>query len=133
MEEHWTDRPKAANHAAWLAGHLVSTRYMLANVSGLQLAEPNPELFGNGKGLEVTATYPGLASVASQWEEISHKLTQHLKGLNSKSLTQKAPFPTPAGETLADFVTFLVHHEAYHLGQLGILRRYFGKEAMKYN
>lgn len=133
MEEHWTDSPKGANHAAWLAGHLVSTRHMMANVSGLQIAEPNPELFGNGKGLETKANYPGLSTTISHWQGISHKLSPHLRGLSPETLARKAPFATPAGETLADFFTFLMHHEAYHIGQLGILRRYFGKEAMKYN
>jgi len=31
------------------------------------------------------------------------------------------------------FLAFLMHHEAYHIGQPGILRKYLGKEAMKYN
>lgn len=33
---------------------------------------------------------------------------------------------------LAGFMTLLNHHQAYHIGQIGILRRGFGKEPMEY-
>jgi hypothetical protein len=39
------------NHAAWLTGHTVSTRYMLAGALGLTIEEPFPALFKNGKGI----------------------------------------------------------------------------------
>src|SRR5829696_4938062 len=48
------------NHIAWLTGHLVSTRFMMAGLLGIQLQEPFPELFANGKGLQADAKYPTL-------------------------------------------------------------------------
>ena len=48
--------------------------------------------------------------------------------LNEKS---KDKFPID-DESVLGGISFLVGHEAYHIGQLSILRKFFGLEAMKY-
>lgn len=51
MEEHRSEQPaEMTNHAAWLAGHLVSSRFMMGQIVGLKVQEPHPGLFEHGKG-----------------------------------------------------------------------------------
>ncbi|WP_155208447.1 hypothetical protein [Xanthovirga aplysinae] len=33
---------------------------------------------------------------------------------------------------MAKMLAFFAHHEAYHIGQMGIIRKYFGEAAMEY-
>lgn len=121
------------NHMAWLIGHTVSTRFMIASVLGLKVAEPFPELFGKGKGLDKEAKYPSMHQLTKDWKKLSEKLVKALNGLSEEALAAKAPFSMPGAETLGEFIAFLMHHEAYTLGQMGIVRRYHGLEAMKYS
>ena len=121
------------NHIAWLTGHLVSTRFMFANALGIQAKEPFPELFENGKGMDPKAKYPAMEALTKDWNSISEKIAGALQALDEKALSNKMPRPVPTGETLGDFIAFLMHHEAYTIGQVGIVRRYFDLEAMKYN
>lgn len=76
------------NHVAWLTGHTVSTRYMLANALGMQLNEPFPDLFANGKGLQQDVTYPSMDALTANWSEISDTLH------HAWPICQKKPLPT---------------------------------------
>lgn len=120
------------NHAAWLAGHIVSTRFMIANAIGLQEKEPFPDLFANGKGRDDEANYPTMSELLAGWDLLADKIAERLDSLDEETLRSTMPRPVPTGDTLADLISFILHHEAYTIGQLGILRRFFGLEAMKY-
>lgn len=134
LEEEKDRRPNEfTNHIAWLAGHLVSTRYMLANLMGAGLAEPFPGQFEHGKGIDPNGVYPYISEQLAGWEEATNALNSNWPDFESSDLTVELPQATPLGKDKASFTTFILHHEAYHLGQLGILRRYYGKEAMKYS
>jgi len=121
------------NHIAWLTGHIVSTRYMLAGVLGLSEKEPYPSLFEKGKGMEKDAVYPSMNELTKDWNSVSLKIVEALKNLSAEALDTKMPRPVPIGDTLGDFISFLMHHEAYSIGQIGLYRRYFDLDPMKYN
>lgn len=121
------------NHIAWLTGHIVSTRFMLATVLGIEAQEPYPALFANGKGMDADATYPSMADLTKDWNGISEQIAAAIGGLNADALAQEMPRPVPTGNTLGDFIVFLMHHEAYTIGQIGISRRFHGLEAMNYS
>ena len=121
------------NNMAWLAGHSVSTRYMLAQILGLSVSEPFPALFANGKGLDKTAAYPSMSELTNDWNTISAQIETALNTLPAEALHNKMPQPVPTGDTLGDFLAFLMHHEAYTIGQLGLARRFYGLQAMTYN
>lgn len=121
------------NHAAWLAGHIVSSRYFIGSLLGVTDQEPHPEIFGQGKGIDTSFDYPSIEVDAKDFNDYSPKVLEAFKSFPEEKLNEKAPIPAPTGDTIGALVTFLLHHEAYHIGQLGILRKYFGKEAMKYS
>lgn len=133
MEEHRNDRlSPATNHDAWLAGHLVSTRYGLANMIGLSAQEPFPDLFSQGKAIDPTTRYPELNDQIESWDKISPMIIERLGELDAETLDGPAPFESPMGNTLISFIAFMCHHEAYHLGQMGFLRKYFGHTPLSY-
>ena len=95
------------NHVAWIAGHLVSTRNFVVNVLGGEAAEPHPELFANGKGLDIAATYPSLTESLKSFAEVSPYMYETLADATPGQLSAEAPFLTPTGNTIGDLVTFL--------------------------
>ncbi|HYG49507.1 MAG TPA: DinB family protein [Flavobacteriales bacterium] len=111
------------NHVAWLTGHVASTRYMLAGAT-----EPFPELFQNGKGLQNDAKYPPIKELTKDWNALAEKISNTLQKLPEEALSTQMPQAVPTGNTLADFIAFINHHEAYTIGQIGIARRFFGKQ-----
>lgn len=124
----------ANNHAQWLAGHLVSTRYFIGSLIGLREEEPHPEFFAQGKGIDDTLTYPTLEQSKKDWKVITEKIGKRLSEVSDEDLSKEAPFPNPTGDnSVGGMLDFLTHHEAYHIGQLGYLRKYLGNEAMKYD
>ena len=121
------------NHAAWLAGHIVSTRINIANMIGVEYKNPYNDLYSDFKPLDKSAKYPSLKEVKKNWDEISPKFSAKLIELDDKFLSAPAPFKLPIGDgTMTGVLAFFSHHEAYHLGQLGTTRKYFGFEGMKY-
>ncbi len=119
-------------HIAWLTGHTVSTRYSLANALGCGISEPFPDLFRNEKPMDKAVAYPTMKELTQDWDSVSETLESALLAVSDETLDAKIPRPVPTGDTLGDLVSFLIHHEAYTLGQLGIYRRFHGMERMKY-
>ena len=120
-----------SNNIKWLAGHLVSTRLLFANFSRLS-DDGRFKMFG--KGFDSSLDYPTLEIIKSKWNEIAPTISKGLKNLSPDELKEKGVFQTPIGDdNMKNFIEFVIHHEAYHIGQLGILRKQLGKESMKYS
>lgn len=135
-EEHaQTPISGSPNHIAWITGHIVSNRYMIATILGLTLQEPFAELFERGKSIQDDLTYPSMKSLADGWDALSEKVIAKLESLTEDDLLADPPISTPiaSDQTLRGFITFIAHHEAYHIGQLSLARRFFGYEPMEYS
>ncbi|TDI80236.1 MAG: DinB family protein [Caldithrix sp.] len=133
--EHATKRMNdKTNHIAWLTGSMVSIRFKLANLLGMNEQEPFPHLFKDGKAIQNDITYPGINELAEDWEPISKKLLEKLGNLSEKELAETSPIKLPVNdESMLGALVFFADRESYVLGQIGILRRIFGYDAMKYN
>ncbi len=124
---------QTVNHIKWLAGHLLTTRQGLSQFGGLPEDTSLDEFFGHGNGIDESKNYPPLELIRKRWNEISDKISQGLGRLTPAALSGQSPAKTPIGDdTLEGFLGFLMHHEAYHIGQIGILRKYLGKAPMSY-
>jgi uncharacterized damage-inducible protein DinB len=124
----------STNNYAWLAGHVLNTRYSITNIIGIKLSSPYAELYNNFRGFDPKLSYPSLDEVKNDWIKLSEKLTTGLNGLNEDFINAPAPFKVPIGDnTMKGILAFFAHHEAYHIGQLGYLRRYLGIPAMAYD
>lgn len=122
------------NHVAFLACHLVDARHYLARALGLPSESPFKEILDGAKGIDDVKEFPSLDAVRAAWRDVSEKLSRHLEGLSASDLEKPPPFAFPIedGGTALGCLAFLVQHDSYHLGQVALLRRYLGLEAMKY-
>lgn len=124
------------NHILWIAGNLVNTRYWIAGLLGLPDKDPNDELFQMAKALDPTAEYPDLKTLHTRWHTISPKLFQKLLTVSDTVL--KEPCPIGMGvdyfeENKQNMIGMSLDRESYLLGQLGLMRRIFNYEGMKYD
>jgi uncharacterized damage-inducible protein DinB len=126
-------RPSAdTNSIGFLACHVLHARYYLAGFLGLEAVNPFQELFDSAhdvNDLEV----PPLDGLRSAWVELSAQLVDRLPVLGEAELGRDSgqEFPVEDG-TVRGAIAFLVQHESFHIGQLALLRKYFGLEGMAY-
>ncbi|QHT69952.1 DinB family protein [Rhodocytophaga rosea] len=123
------------NHVKYLAGHLLNSQYGLALMAGLNPEVKWNELFavmGQSEAKD-NFPYPTIEEIKAEWNGLYQPLRQNLAKLTPETLTYPPPKPfnqvaTSSGELWA----FINHHIAYHIGQIGILRKGFGKKPMRY-
>ncbi len=121
------------NHLKWLAGHVTSARMGLGKFGGLDEDKSMEEFFGHGKGIDPSKNYPSLKEIQEKWNFISDKISTGLENIPTEVLSSDAPVQVPVSDpSMEGFLGFMMHHEAYHIGQMGILRKFMGKEAMSY-
>ena len=127
-----------ANHIAWIAGSLVYERHQLAVLlnSGSYLPPLNRltnDLFHEHKGIQDGITYPSLLEYKSDWEIITPFLRDTLANLSREELAGDDPYAMPREKTtLYDMLVYMIHREAYYIGQIGLYRRLLEYPAMKY-
>lgn len=112
----------SANSMLWVLGHVAATRVGLMRMLGAE----RPLAFDNrfGKGSEPEGDLPPTAEVFALWEEVQTSLPDILQSVSAEKLSEPSPRTFPIeDQTLAGCVSFLAFHEAYHLGQLGYLRK----------
>lgn len=117
-------RPEpAGNSINWVVGHLLLTRHQMLGFMG------QPELFPEGEKLAYVrgadegydaAALLSIDDLKERFAESQEQLQEVLLALTEDALGRKARDE----ETVEDRLLFLNFHEAYHVGQLGLLRRF---------
>lgn len=130
------DGSRPMNHVKYLAGHLLNSQYGLASIAGLNPKVKWDEMFavmGRSKAKD-DITYPEIQEIKAEWNQMHEKIRSGLEALTIEDLAQKPapPFDQVAG-SVGQLWAFINHHQAYHIGQVGILRRGFGKAPMRYD
>lgn len=123
-----------ANKVKWLTGHLVSTRYLIAWILGMQEMEPYGEIFAQGKGAIEGTKYPTMAELTKDWDDISNKVLARLESMTEADWDAPgAPFPLPMadGTRKGSMLYLISFHEAYTIGQIGYARRMHNMDAVK--
>jgi uncharacterized damage-inducible protein DinB len=120
------------NSIGFLACHVLHARYYLASFVGLEMANPFQELFDSAHDVN-DLDVPPLDELRSAWSRLSAQLIDRLPGVTEAELGRDSgqEFPVDDG-TVCGAVAFLVQHESFHIGQLALLRKYFGLEGMAY-
>ncbi len=126
-----TDRN--SNNIKWLAGHLTTTRFTLTDAVGMDAKDPYATLFGHGQSLQDNIDYPSINRIRELWNDISDRISAGLSRLPEDVLNGSAPRRVPIGDdTFEGMLAFLMHHEAFHIGQMALIRKQLGRPAMKY-
>ena len=118
----------------WLVGHVVAARSRLLHEAlGLAGILPAAALETYGRGapaLKDGGKALPLEELLAILDASQDPLRQGIKQVSEERLLEPAPF-SPGGnpkETVATLLAGLAFHEAYHVGQTGILRRLLGRE-----
>lgn len=119
---------------AFIALHMHDARHYLAKFVGME--EPNPfeQITASAKTIDEIEIYPSLAEMRTAWLEVTTALDFGFRALEADPLSEPPPksdfdFPFEDG-TLLGGIGFQLHHEAYHIGQLALLRKFHRLPAM---
>jgi len=120
----------------WVAGHIVGSRAGTLAVLGQELTFPADKYDRYQRGSEpVTNEQEGtvpLSEIVADFASTQDSLQVGLAALTDEKLAAEAPFSpgNDENETVGSLMAGLVFHEAYHIGQLGVLRRMAGEEGI---
>jgi hypothetical protein len=122
------------NNIKWLAGHLVWVQTNLARMCSVPMEVIWIDHYNNqiSQPPAVEIEIPLLKEIKDKWNEFSAAIRVGLENLSDEALNSPVEFPIPLFKTTEGLWAFINHHQAYTIGQIGILRRVLGKEAMKY-
>ena len=129
------------NSVKWLAGHLLWANGNLSKFGGSPVTMPWRDHFFTKEGATPDdyaapkSEMPTLAQIKNKWNEDAVVIRQVLENLPEEALSSEVEFKHPIipfDNTLAGFLAFINDHQSYHIGQIGLLRRSLGKDAMKY-
>jgi len=130
QEEHLHARPnKQTNSIHWIFGHLIDARYEVARFLGATAEHSFGKMFCMGEEVTDPADYPSLEELQESFKKISSVLDERFKSVTEAEFGAEVEnaFPGQA-KTVAGCVTFLSFHEAYHVGQIALVRKFFGYE-----
>jgi hypothetical protein len=120
-----------SNPMVWMAGHLAQTRVQLGRLLGLDLEVPWPTLFKRGSPPPDIAQYPSLDDIRAVWKRAGAALRSRLRELEDGALCEGLQIKIPSTDgTLRGAIVFALFHEAYHVGQMGYVRKTLGREAI---
>ena len=124
------------NHVKYLAGHLLNAQYGLAMIAGHNPDKKWDELFAVMGQSEAKNSnpYPDIEEIKEEWNGWHRPIREGLNSLSDAALLETAPQPfDEISDSVGELWAFINHHQAYHIGQIGILRRGFGKKPMSYD
>lgn len=128
----WLVRDAAGHDARWITGHVtVYRRRLVAMMGGPELTETWEAAFMRGTTPDAVPTELDGATIVHAFHEAHLMMVPRWDALSDADLAK------PLGRTLLDGgdtiragLRFLLWHETYHLGQLGLLRRLVGKRGI---
>jgi hypothetical protein len=110
------------NNINWITGHLINTRNELLKTWGSPLDLPLEftNIYGTGSTFNHKEAYD-FEELQELFNTSSVTLSNNLENIEIDGSDEKA-FPA---------INNFFLHEAYHIGQIGIIRKYLGKDALR--
>lgn len=120
------------NHMAFLVCHLVDARYALARLLGSDVECPFKELFDKVRTVDDMLDVPALADLRAAWAMATAILSERFAEFDESELLEPSGRKFPNEDsTCLGAIAFLLQHEAYHIGQVALLRKAFGLGPMR--
>lgn len=134
-EESLTQPRPGGNCMNWVLGHLVALYEKSLEIFDPKATTPDQGLARYVRGSD-PITEPGdaldFAELLRLWDDLAKRHEEGLAALTRADLAKPAPFgpdgPPSEGDTVGGLLATIQFHQAYHAGQLGVLRRIAGKE-----
>jgi hypothetical protein len=122
-----------SNPVAFIALHLVDARFVLARLVGDESENPYAQKYGDITNADEIDSYPSLKELLRNWKMISDRIHRAFVQLPPRALRQPCPYDFPIEDpSLFAGLYFMLHHESYHIGQIGLMRKGHGLSAMRY-
>lgn len=123
----------ASNNVGFIAAHLVESRHYFGKYVGLNLQNPVEEFLAGAKSIDDVGHLPTIPELRAGWGEVTPPLLDRFDQLTAHDLDAESPHPFPLeNPTVYAGIGFLLAHESYHIGQLGLLRKQLGYNSMSY-
>lgn len=126
---------KGGNCLNWVLGHVTRTRNGALKLLGQKPLFPREEFnaYDDNGGVAFRAeTAIHFDELKRRFKALQEPLVKALDGMTIEAMDRPAPI-SPTGnpnETVGSLLAALAFHEAYHVGQTGMLRRVVGKEGV---
>jgi len=121
------------NNIAFIACHIIDARFFIARFAGAEIENPFKDVFDRIKSPGQAELFPPVGTITPLWKEISIHIENRFKEIPQEYLMKEAGLQLPLTEkTILGGLSFLIQHEAFHIGQLALLRKLSGLSAMKY-
>ena len=129
-EESLLSPGSGGNCLNWIAGHLMASRNDLLEVLGKQRlwGKEHDELYRRGSEPITAANARPLAELTQAFRDSHEAVLSSLQAVTPERMAEPAPF-SPGNnpdETVGTLLALFAFHEAYHVGQTGVLRRVCG-------
>lgn len=111
----------AGNPMLWIAGHATRVRSQVVRSLGHEHAMPWADQFNRGGSSADDSHWPEVGVIIEAWNSLAAELQTRLDALSEDDLLGTTEAPSLDG-TLLGAVALLAFHDAYHVGQLGMLR-----------
>ncbi|MCP5102152.1 MAG: DinB family protein [bacterium] len=118
------------NSVSFELGHMLGSRFNMANMIGLNEKNPWKEIFGNkvNDGEE----YPTIKALEEEWDRLGALLKDRFETITDEEVMVQTDNQFPMQEkTVRGGLAFLTWHESYHLGQVGAIRTALQKDPIK--
>lgn len=120
------------SHMNWLMGHIVNGRNGMLRLLGEAPLWSDDEAapYQRGAAFRPPEGYRDFAEIVALFQGSQERVLAALNTTTPERWNAVAPreHVLREGMTVGEMVSALVFHEAYHVGQTGILRRLIGKE-----
>ena len=123
---------RKTNSMIFIALHLIDARNFMLTQLGVKTKSPFAKYMNWADSIDEIKIYPKLSRILSEWKKLDLIFMKKLNSLSRRQLEVKLNMDFPGGKTVLNMITFLSEHEAYHVGQLGMLRKYYGLPATQY-
>ena len=126
-EEAWIQPRPYGNCMNWVVGHIVASRNGILAALGEEAIWPKEEAKTYARhSAPITAPGEGkpLDLMLADFDRAQERINSALGRITAADLVK----PFGDGDTVGGWLHFLQFHEAYHIGQAGLLRRMAGKE-----
>jgi uncharacterized damage-inducible protein DinB len=122
-----------ANNMAFLAVHVLDARAWMARYLGVEYRHPFEDELATVTSIDDVARFPSLESILTAWHQVTERLGERLRSLAAEDIERESEQIFPVGDrSVLGGLAFLLQHESFHIGQLALIRRILGFDAMSY-
>jgi uncharacterized damage-inducible protein DinB len=128
----WKQPGGQGNSIMWIVGHITQTRAGMLSLLGERASTGWGELFRRGAQRQDVSAYPAPQAIKSVGIDLTQRLRAKLETITEEELAApiNAAVKLPNVNTVVEALAFFAFHEAYHVGQLGYVKKALGYTAI---